>query len=225
LLVEKEWLLKEVHHRVKNNLQIIMSLLNTQSKFLENDAAKQTIRDSQHRIQAISLIHQKLYQSENVSAIDMPVYIKELVDYLGNLFGARQRIRFELQNDPVKLEVSYAVRLGLILNEAITNGIKYAFPENREGMIKISLKQKGDEQYVMTIQDNGIGLSPDFENQQRNSLGMSLMEGLSNDIDGKFRIESNGGTTIVVAFFYKQITTRTDAFMFGPDNPSKIIYH
>ncbi len=209
LLTEKEWLLKEIHHRVKNNLQIVMSLLNSQAVYLNNEAARQAIRDSQHRVQAISLIHKKLYQSESVAAIDMPAYINELVKYLRDLFNTGRRIRFECQNDPVKLNVSHAVPLGLILNEAITNGIKFAFPENREGEIKVSLKHMGDEQYVMTIRDNGIGLVPNFENQKRKSLGMSLMEGLSTDIGGSFTIENGEGTAIIVTFVYKQATTMT----------------
>lgn len=212
LLVEKEWLLKEIHHRVKNNLQIVMSLLNSQVVYLNNEAAIQAIRDSQHRVQAISLIHKKLYQSESVSAIDMPAYINELVKYLRDLFNTGRRIRFECQNDPMKLNVSHAVPLGLILNEAITNGIKFAFPENMAGVINISLKYTRDDHYEMIIRDNGIGLPPNFNNQRSKSLGMSLMEGLSKDMDGSFTIESDGGTAIIVAFVYQHVNTIKDSF-------------
>ena len=119
LLTEKEWLLREIHHRVKNNLQIVMSLLNSQSAFINNDAALTAIHDSQHRVHAMSLIHQKLYSSENVSSINMSVYIRELVSYLSESFDARKHIRFHLDIEPLEMDVSQAVPLGLILNEAI----------------------------------------------------------------------------------------------------------
>ncbi len=200
LLTEKEWLLKEIHHRVKNNLQIVMSLLNSQSAYLQNDAALGAIRDSQHRVQAISLIHKKLYQSDNVGVIHMPHYIHELTDYLLDCFGAGRRIRLQLNIAPIKLDVSQAVPLGLILNEAITNAIKYAFPDNAEGIIHITLEQETGGHYTLTIADNGKGLPPDFDPGQSRSLGMSLMEGLSNDLGGQFSIHSRQGTVIHIRF-------------------------
>lgn len=203
LLTEKEWLLKEIHHRVKNNLQIVMSLLNTQSAYLTDEAAMLAIRDSQHRVQAISLIHQKLYQSDNLSAIDMSAYIRELVEYLRDFFGTGQRIRFETHVDPVKLGVAYAVPIGLILNEAITNSIKYAFPGNKAGQIAISFHHMGGSTYLLTMADNGIGLPANMDSQHHDSLGLSLMRGLSDDIDGHFSIASNNGTIITIHFVYE----------------------
>jgi two-component sensor histidine kinase len=137
---EKEWLMKEIHHRVKNNLQIVISLLSTQSNYIDNDIAYNAIRESQHRMQAISLIYQKLYQSENLARVDIRSYIAELVTYLRESFDTDPRIRFELDIVPLDLEVTRAVPLGLILNEAITNAIKYAFPDERTGKISICLK-------------------------------------------------------------------------------------
>ncbi|MDJ1480954.1 histidine kinase dimerization/phosphoacceptor domain -containing protein [Cytophagaceae bacterium YF14B1] len=205
LVTEKEWLLKEIHHRVKNNLQIVMSLLNSQSAYINNEAAMLAIRSSQHRVQAISLIHQKLYQSESVEAIDMPVYIQELVEYLRDIFSTGQRIRFDIQIDPIRLDVSYAVPLGLILNEVITNSIKYAFPGTREGLITISFKQTHGNQYILAVMDNGVGLPANFDSNTTGSLGVSLIRGLSEDIDGKVCIESNHGTTVLVDFVYQKI--------------------
>ena len=200
LLTEKEWLLKEIHHRVKNNLQIVMSLLNSQSAYIENDAALTAIHDSQHRVHAMSLIHQKLYGSDNVSSIDMSFYVQELVTYLRDSFDSGQRIRFELNVEPLEFDVSQAVPLGLILNEAITNSLKYAFPEERKGIISISLAKTSQKEYLLIISDNGIGLPAEFN--KKGSLGMGLMKGLSEDLDGNFSIANQNGTMIRITFVH-----------------------
>lgn len=200
LLDEKEWLLKEIHHRVKNNLQTVISLLNSQSAYLENDMALSAIKNSQHRIHSMSLIHQKLYNSENISTINMPNYIKELVEYLRDSFSLGQRIRFEVKIDPLELDVAHAVPLGLILNEAITNSIKYAFPEDRTGMIYITLETIAENQYLLTISDNGIGFDLNLNNKKANSFGMSLIKGLTDDLDGKLTMENNNGTILKIEF-------------------------
>jgi len=199
-LDEKEWLLKEIHHRVKNNLQIVMSLLNSQSAYIDNELALTAIHDSQHRVHAMSLIHQKLYNSENLSSIDMSIYVRELVAYLTDSFNTGQRVRFELAIDPVEMDVSEAVPLGLILNEAITNSIKYAFPDNRNGVISISLSNSSPYQYLLVISDNGIGMPLYFNSRKTGSLGMGLMHGLSEDLNGNFSIENSDGTVIKISF-------------------------
>ncbi|SHH81813.1 sensor histidine kinase [Flavobacterium defluvii] len=200
LLDEKEWLLKEIHHRVKNNLQTVISLLNSQSAYLENDMALSAIKNSQHRIHSMSLIHQKLYNSENISTINMPNYIKELVEYLRESFSLGQRIRFEVKIDPLELDVAHAVPLGLILNEAITNSIKYAFPEDKTGMIYVTLETKGENQYLLTIADNGIGFDANLSDKKANSFGMSLIKGLTDDLEGKLTMENNNGTILKIEF-------------------------
>jgi len=200
LLEEKEWLLKEIHHRVKNNLQTVISLLNSQSAYLDDDMAISAIKNSQHRIHSMSLIHQKLYNSENISTINMPNYIKELVEYLKDSFTLGQRIRFELKIDSLELDVAHAVPLGLILNEAITNSIKYAFPENRTGMIYVTLEGTSENKYLLTISDNGIGFDADISAKKINSFGMSLIKGLSDDLDAKFSLENNNGTILKIEF-------------------------
>ena len=204
LLTEKEWLLKEIHHRVKNNLQIVMSLLNSQTVYIDNEPALTAIHDSQHRVHAMSLIHQKLYGSENVSTIDMSIYIRELVTYLSESFDTGQRIRFAYDIEPLEMDVSQAVPLGLILNEAITNAIKYAFPDGRSGIISLSLTTTAPQHYVLRVSDNGIGISANL-NSKKGSLGMSLMEGLSEDLNGSFAIENDHGTIIKVAFVQDRI--------------------
>ncbi len=127
LVTEKEWLLKEVHHRVKNNLHTVICLLESQAAYLESDA-RQANEVSQQRIYTMSLIHQKIYQSEDIKSIDMSVYLPEFIQYLDDSFGNNLRIHFEVDIDPVQLDISQAVPVALIINEAVTNSIKYAFP-------------------------------------------------------------------------------------------------
>jgi two-component sensor histidine kinase/tetratricopeptide (TPR) repeat protein len=201
LVSEKDWLVKEIHHRVKNNFHTVMGLLGTQSGYLKNEEAINAITDSQHRVHAMSLIHQKLYQSDNLSAINMPDYIRELVDYLRDSFNCKD-IGFKLRTDRIELHLSQCIPLGLILNEAITNSIKYAFPDNAEGIISISLEHLSAGHLLLTIQDNGVGLPATFDVHTKGSMGMNLMQGLSEDIGGKFTISNQNGTVISIAFNY-----------------------
>ncbi|MEP6803669.1 MAG: sensor histidine kinase [Flavobacterium sp.] len=200
LVVEKEWLLREIHHRVKNNLHMVVGLLASQAEFLKNEEALQAINSSQNRIHAMSLIHQKLYQSENLSIIDMPSYIFELTEYLKDSFEIRKSIRFVLDIDSFNLPLSHSIPIGLIFNEAVTNAIKYAFPDHKNAIIKIYLKTSDNKNFVLVIEDNGIGLSQDFDPYDSPSLGIKLMQGLSEDIRGKFKITSENGTKITLEF-------------------------
>ncbi len=207
LVLEKEWLVKEIHHRVKNNFHIVMGLLGTQSQYLKTEEAIQAMAESQHRVHAMSLIHQKLYQSDSLSAINMTDYIHELVEYLRDSFIIRQSIQFNLQIDPINLNLSHCIPLGLVLNEAITNSIKYAFPDNKEGIIQITFKYASENHLLLTVKDNGIGLPRGFNIENSGSMGMKLMLGLSEDIDGKFAIIDHDGTEIKLEFIYDPDTT------------------
>jgi len=200
MLIEKEWLLKEIHHRVKNNLQIVISLLNTQSAYLDNEDALMAIQNSQHRMHAMSLIHQKLYQSDNLANIDMSWYVYELINYMKECFDTDRNINFVLEVEKTYLDVAQAVPIGLIINEAINNAIKYAFPENRKGEVIIVLKNIGESNYELQIADNGVGLPEDFENTERDSLGMNLMLGLTDQIDGTFEMKNDNGLKITITF-------------------------
>lgn len=200
LLSEKEWLLKEIHHRVKNNLQIVISLLNTQSAYLDNEDALLAIQNSQHRMHAMSLIHQKLYQSDNLASIDMSWYIYELVNYMKECFGTEKKINFILETEKVYLDVAQAVPLGLIINEAINNTIKYAFPNGNKGNVLVSLKNIGENKYELIISDNGIGLPADFNIDETDSLGMNLMRGLSDQLDASFSLRNENGLKIEITF-------------------------
>ncbi len=207
LVTEKEWLLKEIHHRVKNNLQIIISLLDSQSMYLQDNAALSAIRDSQSRVHCMSLIHKKLYQSESIATIDMKVYIKELVDYLSSAFGVQETIRFELSIDELYLNTSQSIPIGLILNEAITNSIKYAFPQMK-ATDKISIQLSAiSNRCRLTIADNGIGLPAGFSEESIKSLGVSLMKGLSEDIDATFSIKDVKGTCVEILFMVSPVNS------------------
>jgi len=200
LIKEKEWLIREVHHRVKNNLQMVTSLLNSQSAYLEDNAAVVAVKDSLRRMQAMSLIHQKLYLDENTSEIFMPEYVNELVGYLNESFDTDNRIDFDLKVEPLYLDVSQAIPLGLIINESIVNAIKYAFLNEQNGIVSIILQREGADNLLLKIADNGIGLPAEMDVMQRNSLGLDLMQGLTKQLKGSFTIESLKGVHITVKF-------------------------
>ncbi|MDN3548863.1 tetratricopeptide repeat-containing sensor histidine kinase [Mucilaginibacter aquaedulcis] len=208
LLVAKEWLLKEVHHRVKNNLQLVMSLLNSQSTYLKDETALNAVLESRHRVQAMSLIHQKLYKSDNASSINMRDYIKELVAYLKESFKTGLSIYFELRIDALELDVSQAVPVGLILNELITNAIKYAFPYTGEDRIVVVLSKTKSNVISLVFSDNGRGLPVNFDESETKSFGIKLIKGLAEDLGGILRVESLNGTMVTMQFkiadFYEQ---------------------
>jgi two-component sensor histidine kinase len=200
LLQEKEWLIQEIHHRVRNNLQIVISLLNSQSVFLDNQDAIDAIRSSQHRMHALSLMHQKLYQTHNLTTIDMCWYIRELVEYLKENIITDTQIQFHLNTEELELDVALAIPVGLILNEAVSNAIKYAFPNSAQGIIGIELKKQTDTLWRLRIFDNGIGLPLQFDIEVTASLGMSLMRGLSEQLDASFHVQGQQGTVITIIF-------------------------
>jgi len=209
---EKEWLVKEIHHRVKNNFHIVASLLEIQSSYLKNKEALSAIKESQHRIHSMSIIHQKLYQSDTLSTIHMPEYIYELVEYLRESYAIRDKVGFSMQIENIELNHASAITLGLILNEAITNSIKYAFAATKDGKISISLSHISDSQLLLSIVDNGRGLPTDFESKIGASMGMELLQGLTDDLGGSLSIETNGGTRIKVIFTYNPVTPENVSF-------------
>jgi two-component sensor histidine kinase len=200
LLGEKEWLLKEVHHRVKNNLSIIIGLLNSQSEFLNNVDAKSAIRTSQNRMFAMSLIHQRLYQTNNLGKVDMKWYIGELINSLQGYFEDMDRIRFETAIHPILLDTAQAVPIALIINEAITNSIKYAFPAGRKGTIQVLFKMSTPGRCLLQLSDDGAGLPADFDEQHVQSLGINLMRGLAEQLDGDFQVYQRNGVVVSVSF-------------------------
>jgi len=220
LVKEKEWLLKEVHHRVKNNLHTVICLLESQAHYLDNDALK-AIETSQHRIYAMSMIHQKIYQSEDIKTIDMANYLPEFIGYLRESFGCLAHIQFHLAIDPVKMSVAQAIPVALIVNEAVTNSIKYAFPGKRRGEISVVLRQEG-ERIVLSVADNGIGINKELREAGFNSLGIELMKGLSQEIKGEITIETAKGTWIRVVFKKDRLVEMQPVAELSPEIPITI---
>jgi len=196
---ENEWLLKELHHRVKNNLQIVTSLLHSQSAYLKDHAAIDAIMGSQHRIQAMSLIHKRLYQPGSLATVAMPDYIAELVNYLRYSFNSN--VHCELQIEDIKLQIVHAVPIGLILNEILTNAIKFAFPYSAQDCISLKFFRLSSGGFCLEVKDNGRGLPEGFSINNKTSFGMLLIKGLTDQLDGDFSIENNGGTSISICFF------------------------
>jgi len=200
LLKEKEWLIKEVQHRVKNNLQMVTSLLYSQSVYLEDGAALMAIKDSLRRMEAMSLIHQKLYRDNNTMTISMPEYISDLVNYLDESFEADTQIVFEQTIAPVQLDVSQVLPLGLIFTESIVNAIKYAFLKDQQGIVILLLGHDGPGHLLVKIVDNGVGLPAALNTQKHHSLGLDLIKGLAKQLNGSCRIENNNGVHITIRF-------------------------
>jgi two-component sensor histidine kinase len=200
LLLEKDLLLKEVNHRVKNNLQIVMNLLHSQSFYISNEDAQQAILESQNRVQSIALIHDQLYKTEHNTEINLSSYIEELINSLNSSLNKRNNaIAIKWDIDNISLDVSQTIPLGIILNEMVTNALKYAFPIHQTGTISILLKQT-DMSIEMQISDNGIGLPPDFSIEQTNTLGLTLLKGLTGQLNGTYIVENKSGLSITVKF-------------------------
>lgn len=195
LLNEKEWLLKEVHHRVKNNLHTVISLLDIQAEFLKDDALK-AIENSQHRIYAMSLIHQKLYAGESLTSINLAAYIGELIGYLRDSFDDGSDLKFKVEVEPLDLDISIAIPVGLIINEVVSNSYKYAFPRRRKGnIIGVTIRRSGSD-ILIECWDNGIGLPKDATESRPGSLGLTLIRGLCKEINASLVFGNDNGTWI-----------------------------
>ncbi len=198
LVTEKEWLVKEVHHRVKNNLHTLLGLLESQASHLKDEGLA-AVEVSQHRIFAMSLIHQKLYQSEDIRTILMDRYIAEFVQYLGDRFEGENVAHFVLELEPIQLAVSQAIPVALIINEAVTNSMKYAFPDKRPGIITIGMHNNG-EQITLLLTDNGVGMRESSTSPKAGSLGLELMKGLTKELHGRVEFTNDSGTKITIVF-------------------------
>jgi two-component sensor histidine kinase len=200
LLVEKEWMLKEIHHRVKNNLQIVNELLASQTDYLRDAHTLAIVRESQNRIQAMALIHQKLYQAHNIARVNMSEYIREIVEHLVISFACEDSVHTCLEVSAIELDVAVATPLGLIINEVITNSLKYAFPGGRKGTITIGLMCVAPASYRLLLADDGIGLPPGLEVTSSRTLGMTMVQGLSEQLNATLTFEPGPGVRIRLDF-------------------------
>jgi PAS domain S-box-containing protein len=200
-LIEKEVLLKEIHHRVKNNLGIVSSLLQMQSRRTEDPQATAILRDSQNRIASIALVHEKLYRSEDLANIDFAQYIADLTTYLFDSYNVNSNdIRLQTQVEDLSLDIETAIPCGLIINELVSNALKYAFSSNCEGEIKIFFCQDTNHTCVLIIRDNGVGLPEGFETSKTKTLGLSLVQGLVKQLRGQLEINCQQGTEFKITF-------------------------
>jgi two-component sensor histidine kinase len=200
-LREKESLLREIHHRVKNNLQVISSLLNMQTYHMEDPTMISAIAEGQNRVKAMALIHQKLYQTEQLSEIDFQEYTEQLVSHLSTAFGqSNKKIRSIVNGSSIKLDIDTAIPLGLILNELITNAYKYAFQGANGGDLKIELLRDGDHFYKLHVADSGAGFPADFSEEKLNSLGIKLVRMLTEQLDGTLQISNEPGANFYIRF-------------------------
>jgi len=203
-LKEKETLLAEVHHRVKNNLAVISGLLEMQVMNSEDEKLLDKLQESQSRIQSIAMVHEKLYSSESFSEIKVDQYINDLLNMISSsLIDSEKDIRVEKDIEPVTLVVSQAIPCGLLLNELITNCYKHAFEGRDEGLIKISIAKEDNEHLLLQIKDNGVGLPDDFNMANKSTLGMTLIQTLVKQLGGDFEVSSGEGTTFQLRFQIK----------------------
>lgn len=200
-LKEKEILLKEIHHRVKNNLQIISSLLNLQSEYITDKTSKELFNDSLNRIRSMALIHERLYQSKNFSKINVPDYIKDVTNYLLRTYKSNQRevkINAEVENLSISIEV--AIPLGLLINELVSNSLKYAFNNMSNGLISIKMNNIGNGGYKLVLKDNGIGIPDNIDFRNTKSLGLQLVNNLVEQLEGNIELDKTAGTRFTINF-------------------------
>ena len=204
---EKNILIKEIHHRVKNNMQIISSLLNLQSQHLKADEqfAVSILKESQNRVKSMAMIHENLYQSKDFTHIKFEDYITRLVyELFYSYSGDADKIRLVVDVDDVNLNMETAVPCGLIVSELFTNSVKYAFPEGREGEIRVSLKQEPGKddarEFILTVSDDGVGFPPDLDYRNTETLGLELVNSLTCQIDGNISLDLTQGTKFTVKF-------------------------
>lgn len=208
---EKDTLLKEIHHRVKNNLQTVSSLLSLQSRSIEEPRIKNLIKSSQNRVISMAMVHEMLYMRHDLSKIEYKTYVEELSDYLLRSFkGSENNITLNIIIPDVKLGIDTAIPLGLLINEVITNALKYGIKDNDEGEIHIELQKSNSKDYVLYIGDNGKGFPETISHKNTKSLGLKLIHNLARQLKGSInRDMSKKGTNYIVKFSDIQHTFKT----------------
>jgi len=199
-LNEKEILLREIHHRVKNNLQIISSLLNLQSRYIEDRETLNVLRESQNRVRTMAIVHEELYRSPDLTNINFKEYMERLLSNLFYSYGVNEKFietRFDLEESTISIDT--AIPCGLIVNELVTNSLKYAFPDGEMGKIEVLLRSS-NENHTLTISDNGVGLPESFELENAETLGLQLVNSLVRQICGVLELKREGGTEFKISF-------------------------
>jgi len=200
-LREKDVLLREIHHRVKNNLQIITSLLRLQSSRIKEDEIQDMFKTAQNRIRTMALIHEKLYQSQDLSKIDISQYIRNLTIHLLNIYRTDpKKVDLDIEIGDVYLDINTAIPCGLIINELVSNSLKYAFPGKRRGMIRIELDKDKRGTHILKVSDNGVGLPEDLNMEATDTLGLQLVNDLTKQIQGKLTLTRKPGTVFEIVF-------------------------
>jgi two-component sensor histidine kinase len=200
-LREKEVLLEEIHHRVKNNLQVVSSLLRLQSAHVQDPAALEMFSESRNRIQSMALVHEKLYQSADLSRVDFAEYVQSLTNLLVSSYRTRAAavtLRVTVEN--VLLGIDVAVPLGLLINELVSNCLKYAFPHGRGGEVRVELRSIAAGSNLLVVADDGIGLPPGTDFRKTESLGMQLVCGLTEQLGGSIELVGDRGTEFHITF-------------------------
>ncbi len=205
-LKEKDLLLKEIHHRVKNNLQIIISLLNLQTGYIKDEETLKAVREGQNRVRSMALVHEKFYQSEELGEINFKEYTEKLCGFLKQSYGNNDDpVTIAVEADDVSFDMDTAMPCGLLITEIVSNSFKYAFPNHREGEIKIEFIKLPEKKVQVNISDNGIGLPPGFEIEKSDSLGMQLIIALTSQLDGELKFSQEKGTMFSVTFGYPKV--------------------
>lgn len=200
-LKEKEVLLQEVHHRVKNNLQVVSSLLSMQERKVDDESVRKVFRESRNRIHSMALIHEHLYGSESLSRVEFDRYVRDFADVLYRSYRAdRTRVRLKTELESLELGLDTAVPCALILNELISNALKHAFPDGRRGEIEVALSQRPDRSITLCVSDDGVGVPDDVGFWNTKSLGWKLVRTLVRQLDGEVEIGGPPGTRICVRF-------------------------
>jgi two-component sensor histidine kinase len=199
-LKEKELLIKEIHHRVKNNMQIISSLLSLQAQKADDDRSLNLFKMSENRVRSMALVHENLFESDNLMLIDFDEYIRKLINLLIQSFSVdMKKIRFIFEVHDIFLNINEAIPCAQMINELVTNSIKYAFPGDRQGEIKISFDRE-DDRYRLAVSDDGVGLPEFFERTDQTSLGIHLVEALAAQLKGSMAIDRSSGTAFIIRF-------------------------
>ncbi len=206
-LEEKGLLLREIHHRVKNNLQIIISLFNLQTSYVTDDNAYKALKEGQDRIKSMALIHERFYQTDGLSKIDFDDYIKRLAENLMQSFRISQsQVSLIIQSDKISLDIDTAVPCGLIINEIVSNSLKHAFKDGRKGEISITLNQTEKDIFRLVIGDNGIGMPEGFSVETSDSLGVQLIQALTDQLEGTMQVENQPGLGVKYIINFRRIS-------------------